>query len=468
VIVDLVVNHTSDQHPWFRQARSDPASKYRDYYIWSKEKPPDADQGVVFPGAQHTIWSWDEAAGAYYHHRFWPFQPDLNIANPAVRKEILKIMGFWLELGVSGFRVDAVPFLLDEQSQSGKGEKEDWEFLTTMRDFLSWRSGDAILLAEANVTMDEVNQFFDDGQRMQLVFNFIANQQLYLSLVSHDATPLADALRSAPQLADAAQWASFLRNHDELDLGRLSDAERKRVFDELGPDPNMQLYGRGLRRRLAPMLKGDIRVLSFAYSLMLSLPGTPVFWYGEEIGMGENLELEDRHSVRTPMQWSTDGIAGFTRASHVVRAPVSDGPYTPRRVNVAAQRRDPESLLNRIERLIRTRKECPEIGWGECRVLDTSEPSVLALRYDYKDSSLLIVHNFAESARRIHVALDARDPEGLVDVLSGEHAEAASGREHDIALEGYGFRWFRIGAHDSALGPKAREPERRRSNRSAK
>ncbi len=448
VIADLVVNHTSNEHPWFQEARQNERSKYRDYYIWSREKPKDADKGMVFPGQQTTIWSWDDQAQAYYHHRFWEHQPDLNIGNPEVQREILKIMGFWLELGVSGFRVDAVPFMIDDKNPAFS-EEEGWQFLTTLRDFLSWRRGDAILLAEANVTMEEAPKFFDDGQRMQLVFNFLANQQLFLSLVDEKAEPLAAALRKAPALGDLAQWAQFLRNHDELDLGRLSDRDRERVFAALGPDKNMQLYDRGLRRRLAPMLGGDVERLELAYSLMLSLPGTPVFWYGEEIGMGENLALEDRHSVRTPMQWTGGPSAGFSRSAQLVRPPVNTGPFAPERVNVADQRRDPGSLLARIERLIRKRQECPEIGWGEARVLNPKNPHVLALHYTWQEAALVIVHNFARSPQTAKIDLKDEAADVLCDVFTGQpHRDT---RPLEIELPASGFVWLRAGEGDRAL-----------------
>jgi maltose alpha-D-glucosyltransferase / alpha-amylase len=452
VIVDLVINHTSDRHPWFQQARADASSRFRDYYVWSAKKPRGAHKGMVFPGVQQSIWTRDKKAGAYYFHRFHEFQPDLNLSNPAVRDEIRKVMGFWLELGVSGFRVDAVPFLI---SGPGKAVRkgDPFAFLREMRQFLSWRCGDAVLLAEANVPMDEVLAYFgDEGDHMQLVFNFLANQHLFLSLVDEDTRPLVRVLRSMPKLPPTAQWASFLRNHDELDLGRLTQAERKRAFAALGPDPRMQLYDRGLRRRLAPMLGGDPRRLQLAYSLMFSLPGTPVIWYGEEIGMGERLALRDRHAVRTPMQWSSEHHGGFTHGRAPFRPLVDRGAFGFERVNVAAQRRDPESLLNWIERMIRLRKECPELGWGSARVLPTGDPSVLAMRYDFRGAAMLTLHNFASNPRSVRVAVgtDAKSSR-LIDLLSGDDTrKTARGGRHRFELEGYGYRWFRLGAHDSA------------------
>jgi maltose alpha-D-glucosyltransferase/alpha-amylase len=443
VMVDLVVNHTSSEHPWFLKARREPASRYRDYYIWSKEKPERLEEGLVFPGRQRTNWTYDPAAEAYYFHRFFEFQPDLNIGNADVRADILKIMGFWLELGVSGFRVDAVPFLIYGSPLQAEEQRNRFDLLNEMRELLSWRRGDAILLAEANVAVSEVKPYFGNGDRMQLVFHFPANQALFLSLAREDAGPIADLLREPIELHSAAQWAHFLRNHDELDLGRLSEDQRQQVFQKFGPEPSMQVYGRGLRRRLAPMLDGEVRRIQLAYSLMLTLPGTPVFWYGEEIGMGEHLGLPERDSVRTPMQWSSGAGCGFGNEQPSIR-PFVEGRFSCATVNVAAQRQDPSSLLNRIERLIRMRKECPEIGWGRCAVLHTGEQAVLALRYQWRRSSMVAIHNFACSERRVMLAAGELGSDVLVDVFSGDRIHATSG-VHKVELRSWDHRWFRVG-----------------------
>jgi maltose alpha-D-glucosyltransferase / alpha-amylase len=459
VIVDLVANHTSDEHPWFQQARRDPRSRYRDYYVWSAERPADAESGVVFPGVQKSTWSWDDAAQAWFFHRFFDFQPDLNVANPAVRGELTKIVGFWLELGVSGFRVDAVPFLIEPQGgPEAEAEQEHARFtlLDELREFLTWRRGDAILLAEANVPMDQVTAYFDGGRRMQMVFNFIANQALFLSLADEDARPLRDALASAPPLPQVAQWAQFLRNHDELDLGRLAAEERRRAFEAFGPEPRMQLYERGLRRRLAPMLAGDPRRLALAYSLLFTLPGTPVLWYGEELGMGEDLGLEGRDAVRTPMQWSSERNGGFS-AVDPFRPVIASGPFGCERISVAAERRDPDSLLNRIERMIRLRKECPEIGWGAPSILDVETKSVLALRYASHGTLTIAVHNLSPEASKVSVDAQTEGTRVLVDALSGTRVEADGSGRFPVELPGYGFYWFHAGERDAALAPTPAE-----------
>ncbi|HEU6442455.1 MAG TPA: alpha-amylase family protein, partial [Microvirga sp.] len=315
VIIDLVANHTSIDHPWFQEARRDPNSRYRDWYVWSKEKPKDIHEGVVFPGVQDTTWTYDEVAQAWYMHRFYKHQADLNIANPEVREELEKVMGFWLQLGVSGFRLDAVPFLIEYRGVPAeeKPDHDPHEYLNELRTFISWRRAEAMLLAEANITMDQVDEYFGaSGDRLHMIFNFMLNQNLFLALSRKDAEPVRRVMAQTPAIPPKSQWASFLRNHDELDLGRLSDPERKEVFAAFGPAPEMQAYERGIRRRLAPMLGGDERRIKQAFSLMFALPGTPVLWYGDEIGMGEDLSLQERNSVRTPMQWADEPNAGFS------------------------------------------------------------------------------------------------------------------------------------------------------------
>src|ERR1700751_778430 len=398
VLIDLVVNHTSEQHPWFKQARSDPNSKYRNWYVWAKKKPANASKGMVFPGVQKTTWSYDREAKAWYFHRFYDFQPDLNTSNPEVQAEILKIMGFWIQAGVSGFRMAAVPFIISTKGPNVRKPKEQFDMLRVFREFLQWREGDCIVLAEANVLPDtDMDYFGKDGERMHMMFNFQVNQNLFYALATADTQPLIKTLKATKPRPATAQWGMFLRNHDELDLGRLTEAQRRCVFDAFAPHSDMQLYQRGIRRRLAPMLNGDRRRLELAYSLMFTLPGTPVLRYGDEIGMGDDLNLPERVATRTPMQWSTEPHAGFTKSDRPVVPMVGKGPYGYEHVNVAMQRRDPNSLLNWMERIIRMRKEVPEVGWGDFSIVPTRNPAVLAMRYDWRNNSVLFVHHFADT-----------------------------------------------------------------------
>lgn len=442
VLIDLVVNHTSDQHPWFREACRDPASKYRDWYVWSKTRPASANEGMVFPGVQKSTWNYNKRAKAWYFHRFYDFQPDLNTSNPYVQAEILKIMGFWTQLGVSGFRMDAVPFVISTKGADIRKPQEQFDMLRSFRELLQWRQGDAIILGEANVLpKDDLEYFGDDGDRLQMMFNFQVNQNLFYALAAADVRPLVGALEKTRQRPATAQWAMFLRNHDELDLGRLTKRQRERVFAEFGPDKNMQLYDRGIRRRLAPMLRNDRRRLELAYSLMLTLPGTPVIRYGDEIGMGDDLSLPERECARTPMQWSTEPLAGFTDARRAVSKVIGEGPFGFAHVNVAEQRRDPGSLLNWMERVIRMRKEILEVSWGDFEVLPLDDNAILMVRYTWRGNSVLFLHNLSDAPCEAAFTL----PGPLINVLSDDHSEPEGRGKHRILLEPYGYRWFREG-----------------------
>lgn len=444
IIIDLVVNHTSVDHPWFQEARSDSESVYRDYYIWSKEKPEDAHEGMVFPGQQESVWTFDEKAQLWYFHRFYAHQPDLNVSTPKVRAEIAKIMGFWLQLGVSGFRVDAVPFLIEHRGISDAPPDGDpTEYLREFRNYLSWRRGDAVMLAEANLTPEEVPRYFEKGDKFQLMFNFHVNQRLFLALATGQTGHVRRAYEELPDIPSICQWANFLRNHDELDLGRLSDDQRQQVFHEFAPDQGMRLYNRGIRRRLAPMLENDRRRLECAYSLMLSLPGTPVLRYGDEIGMGDDLSLAERNSVRTPMQWDSTSNGGFSNNPSVepMRPVVSGGEYGYERVNVNLQQRDPESLLSWTERMLRMRRNhSSEIGWGDLTFLETGDQSVLAHRLESGNLCLLAMHNFSD--RDVTVELELPTVECLEDLLTREPKNPGKGRRYLVELGPYGYKWF--------------------------
>ena len=445
VIVDLVVNHTSNEHPWFKAARKDPDSPYRQYYVWSKKRPRNWNKGMVFPGVQKATWTRDAAAGEYYFHRFYDFQPDLNTHNAAVKEEITRIMGFWLQLGVSGFRMDAVPFLIERKGANVKPMR-DYELLHQMRDFLQWRCRDGIMLAEANVPPRQSMQYFGDGgDRLQMMLNFWVNQRIFYSLASGDADPLRQALLDTYERPQAAQWGIFLRAHDELDLGRLTDRQRAEVFAAFAPEKHMLLYDRGIRRRLAPMLNNDRRRIELANSLLFTLPGTPIIRYGDEIGMGDNLDLPERYSVRTPMQWSALRQGGFTTARRPIRPVINDDIYGYERVNVADQRRDPASLLNWTERIIRTRKECVEIGWGAWSLVPRLPDNVLGIQYDWNDRCTIVLHNFADRPTKVKLRADGHPPCPLVNLLSQDRSDPDPGGRHEIELEPYGYRWLRIG-----------------------
>ncbi|WP_410811694.1 alpha-amylase family protein [Micromonospora sp. 067-2] len=450
VIIDLVVNHTSDQHPWFQSARSSPDSPYRDWYVWSDTEPDDRHQGMVFPGEQHETWSYDRTAKAWYYHRFYRFQPDLNIDNPKVREEIKKITSFWLQLGVAGFRMDAVPFIIEQTEPGNPNSPKDFEFLTELRQHVQWRRGDAVLLAEANVEPDQLSVYFGDGggssNRIHMLFDFMLNGRLMLALAREDPETIIDALRDTPKLPMGAQWATFLRNHDEIDLSRLTADQRNDVLAAFGPTEEMQLYGRGIRRRLAPMLGNDRRRLELAYALQFSLRGTPVLRYGEEIGMGEDLSLPGREAIRTPMQWSFKPNAGFSTAEEekLVRPVIDKGEFGYQKVNVTAQRSDPRSLLAWFERMIRTLREAPEIGSGSTSHIDVPAPAgVLAHRADGPTGTMVFLHNLGTDDVEVDLSTLEAEADLPIDVLS-DRGYGELGKLGAIKLSGHGYRWIRL------------------------
>jgi trehalose synthase len=438
VIADLVPNHTSDEHPWFQAAREGRDNPLHEFYVWADEKPEERPGDVVFPGQEKSNWAYDRKARRWYLHRFYSHQPDLNVANAAVRDELAQVAGFWLEQGLSGFRLDAVPFLIEPVGMPEGALQDPHELLRDLRRFMGRRRGDAILLGEVNLPPEQQLGFF--GGQLDLQFSFTVNQALYLALAREEATPLAAALEALPPLPDDCQWAHFVRNHDELTLDKLTEEERAEVFAAFGPDPAMQLYGRGLRRRLPSMLGGDERRIRLVYALMFSLPGTPVLFYGEEIGMAENLEIDGRYAVRAPMQWSGEPQGGFTTAARTPRPPLAGGPFGYAHVNVAAQRRDPGSLLHWMERLIRRRRECPELGWGDWTLLAQDDPAVFAHRADWDGTTIVAMHNLAGRATEATLALDAEGV--LVDLLGAD--ELAVDGTLALPLEPYGYRWFRL------------------------
>jgi trehalose synthase len=407
VILDLVVNHTSDEHPWFRAARAHRTSRYRDYYVWCDD--PEHEQGTTTQN-----WTWDERAQQYYLHRFAPFQPDLNIANPAVRDEIAKTVGFWLTLGASGFRMDAVPFLVEEVGLADVEPGDGKRWLHALREYAMRRRGDAMLMGEVNVAMADIESYFDDhGDALHLQLAFLINQRLWLALARGDAAPLEDLIRRLPVPPHDGGWATFLRNHDELTLDQLEPSERDEVFAAFAPDEAMRIYGHGIRRRAAPMLGGDGPRLRMAWSLLFSLPGTPVILYGDEIGMGEDLRREGRMSVRTPMQWD----------------------------RVASERRAPDSLLRFMQRLMHERRQAPELGWGVSALVETGPAAVFARRSDWQDSTVVVAHNLSDEPVAAELDLGA-DVDGVDDLMELREHDVDKGRLR-VELDAYGYVWLR-------------------------
>ncbi|MDQ3540711.1 MAG: alpha-amylase family protein [Chloroflexota bacterium] len=448
VVIDLVPNHTSDQHPWFQAARQDPDSPYRDYYVWRTDDPGDTSDQVVFPGEQDGIWTRDEEAGAWYLHHFYPFQPDLNFSNPAVRDEFRKVMGLWLQCGVSGFRIDAAPFVIQtDDPQEKRGVAPSHDFLRELRDFAAVRRGDAILLGEVDVGLSALADYFGSGNQLQALFNFPLNRYLFLSLAQESADAITFGLSELPSIPGTGQWINFLRHHDELNLSRLPKEQREQIFTAFGADPGYQVYGRGLRRRLSPMLAGDQKRLHMAYSLLFGLPGAPMLFYGEEIGMSEQLALPGRMSVRSPMQWSSYDDSGFSHADPAtcVRPIVAEGDYGFDKVSVGAQRSDGDSLLNWLATLIRVRRECWEIGTGQASPLKLGNDAVLGMRYDVDDSSIVVLNNLSSTRQTVSLELTEAEARSVTDLFKDAPYTPIAAGSSRIQIGAYGYRWLRIG-----------------------
>ena len=438
VVLELVLQHTSNQHPWFVQARRDRHSRYRDYYIWSDQPVDDGNQ-PIFPSVEDSIWQWDEQAGQFYRHLFYRHEPDLNLANPAVVEEIEQIMGYWLDLGVAGFRLDAASHAVE---QAGGGYEEQGVWLLERLSTLARRiNPECVLMGEVDVEPERFVHYFGDGNRLTLALDFWVNNHLFLALARGQAEPLIRALHRRPTPPDGASYAVWLRNHDELDLERLTERERKEVMEVFAPDPHMRVYGRGIRRRLAPMLRGDVGHQALAQALLASLPGTPILRYGEEIGMGDDLRRPERLSVRTPMQWSAERNAGFsTAASARLAAPVvNHGPFAFAQLNVAAQQADDRSLLSRCRRILRARANLAEVGEGQWQILESGHPAVFAIVHRAQSCTLMLC-NLSDKP----VSLD-----DTLDIVLQDYEPILADRKYaapdrgNLALAGFGYRWFR-------------------------
>ena len=444
IMVDLVMDHTSDQHPWFQAARHDRNSRYRRYYVWTDAPPPpEPGKQNIFPGEEHSVWTYDHVAGQYYYHQFYHFEPDLDVTNADVREEIKRVIDYWLSFGISGFRVDAVSHMIEPPQVTSEVTVHDpHAILRELRSYTSSRRSDAALLGEADVEVHELRRYFGDGDEMHLLYNFLLNNYLFLSFATGRAEPIERCLRLLPAIPDSGQWVNFLRNLDELDLERLSEEERELVYQAFAPDRNMRIFGRGIRRRLAPML-AHRRRLELAFALLFSLPGTPLIVYGDELGMGEDLSLQGRHAVRTPMQWSREPQAGFSTApAHALPLPViSDGPFSYATVNAADQSADPGSFLNWVKRLIKVRRQCPEWSWGRPRVLHTGEPCVFAHVTEWHGSELVAALNLADKTCSVWLEREAETVTTLLFSSTGSEHRSDDTR---LDLEPYGFRWYRV------------------------
>lgn len=447
IMIDLVMDHTSDQHPWFQAARRDRDSRYRRYYVWTDAPPPvEPGKKNIFPGEETSVWTYDEVAGQYYYHQFYHFEPDLDVGCPDVREEIKRVIDYWLSFGISGFRVDAVSHMIEpHQATQPAASHDPHSILRELRAYTSSRRTDAALLGEADVEPEELRTFFGDGDEMHLLYNFYLNNYVFLALATGQAEPLQRCLRRLPSIPEDGQWVTFLRNLDELDLERLTEEEREAVYQAFAPDPDMRIFGRGIRRRVAPMLN-DRRRLESAFSLLFSLPGTPLLVYGDELGMGEDLALAGRDSVRTPMQWSRERHAGFsTAAARALPLPIiTDGAFGHKAVNVADQTADADSFLNWMKELIGLRRRCPEWAWGSCHVMDSGEPTVFMHGVEWNGRRLIALHNLTDKTATGR--LDKEPGSRLIPLWSSRPLDA-SPNSLKVDLDPYGYRWYRQEPH---------------------
>ncbi|HSL46777.1 MAG TPA: maltose alpha-D-glucosyltransferase, partial [Anaerolineales bacterium] len=442
IIMDLVLNHTSDQHPWFQASCSDRNSPYRDYYVWSDDKQKYKDARIIFIDTESSNWTWDEQAGQYFWHRFYASQPDLNYDNPKVQEEMIKVAGFWLELGIDGFRADAVPYLFEREGTTCENLPETHIYLKKLRAFMESNYPGRILLCEANQWPEDVRPYFGDGDEFHMGFHFPIMPRIYMAIKKGRAEDMIEILRRTPPIPENCQWCTFLRNHDELTLEMVTEEERQWMWEQYAPEPRMRL-NLGIRRRLAPLLDNDARKIRLAHSLLFTLPGSPILYYGDEIGMGDNIWLGDRNGVRTPMQWELGPTAGFSEAPpESLYAPlISDEIHGPARVNVAVQREDPHSLLNVIRQMVAAKKQHRVFGWGDFVWIDFENQAIAAFERHYQGETIFAIHNLSDARQKISYPIK-KPVTSVTDLLTQQ--EFVPVQEHlDIELMPYQYLWLR-------------------------
>ncbi len=446
VMIELVINHTSDQHPWFQRARQAPqGSVERDYYVWSETIDKYRGVRIIFTDTETSNWTWDDKAGAYYWHRFFSHQPDLNFDNPAVIEELLRVMHFWFDMGVDAMRLDAIPYLVEREGTSCENVPETHVVIKRIRADVDAAYANRMLLAEANQMPNEVRAYFGEGDECHMAFHFPLMPRLFMALRTENRAPLIDIMEQTPAIPENCQWGLFLRNHDELTLEMVSDDERDYMYLAYSADPRMRVNV-GIRRRLAPLLENNRRRNELLHSILLSFPGTPVIYYGDEIGMGDNIYLGDRHGVRTPMQWSADRNGGFSRAnpSRLSSPVIMDPVFGYEAVNVEAQRDDPSSLLNWMRQMIKLRRVFKVFGRGSIEFLSPSNPKIVAYVRRHEDERVLCVANLSRFAQP--VSLDLPQLQGVtpIEMLGYVEFPKIGAGPYCLSLGPYGFFWFEL------------------------
>ncbi len=446
VITELVVNHTSDQHPWFQEARRNPASPFRDYYVWSDTDKKFADTRIIFTDTEKSNWAWDPEAKMYYWHRFFSHQPDLNYDNPAVRREVIDVMKFWLDMGVDGLRADAVPYLVEREGTSCENLAETHTVLKEIRKAVDEAYPDRMLLAEANQWPVDVRPYFGNGDEFHMAFHFPLMPRIFMAIKKEDRHPITEIMSQTPPIPPNCQWGLFLRNHDELTLEMVTHDERDYMYREYAADPRMKI-NIGIRRRLAPLMDNDRRKIELLNSLLFTMPGTPIIYYGDELGMGDNIYLGDRNGVRTPMQWTGDRNAGFSKAdTAMLYSPLNVDPvYGYQALNVEAQVRVPNSLLNWTKRMLAVRKRYKTFGRGTLEWIKPANRAILAYVRKYGGETLLMVHNLAGSAQPVELDLRRFIGAEVIELLNEVRFPQVAEHPYQLSLAPYGFFWFRLG-----------------------
>jgi maltose alpha-D-glucosyltransferase/alpha-amylase len=447
VIADLVINHTSDEHPWFQEARSSPTSPRRDWYVWSDSDKGYAEARIIFTDTQRSNWSWDVQAGAYYWHRFFSHQPDLNFDNAEVQQAILDVVLFWLGLGIDGLRVDAAPYLFEREGTNCENLPETHVFLKRLRATVDELYPGTLLIAEANQWPEDVVEYFGSGDELHMCYNFPIMPRLFMALRAEDRRPIVEILERTPAIDEGCQWGTFLRNHDELTLEMVTDEERDYLYNEYANDRRMRL-NLGIRRRLAPLMDNGRRRIELMHGLLFGLPGSPFLYYGDEIGMGDNIYLGDRDGVRTPMQWSADRNAGFSMCdfARLYLPVIMDPVYGYQSVNVEAQLRYDESLLNWIRQLIGLRKNHLVFGRGSLEIIRPANRKVFAFSRSYLGETVVCMYNLSRSAQPVEIDLTPFTGATPVEMIGGTEFPAVREAHYQLALAPYGFYWFLIRA----------------------